>query len=351
MLTGIAALENTDWSRLNHAYGRATDTPGHLRALLHDDAAARKAAMSHLWSAIIHQGTPWTATGPAALVVAGLLADERIERGEPIRADLLSFLVSVAEAPGEMGSSGRAARGCLNAAPVLMKVMLKELENPDPRVRACAAMGATKLAKIEPLRQYAQELETQLLALALAADDADERSAHVMALGHLGASPVAFLDDPSPAVRMCAALAPSLSDNPAAIDELLTVLQRHAGDIDNWFTPKPPQFDMRPRFAVVARLVRQVHDFEKLVEAAIPVLRITEEYCVDRDWGPLLAAAFSDGSGVIKTTAQRRFLAALVERKDLWEHWEPVFGNPIKWFKQAGLPFDRKACAQRVKKA
>jgi hypothetical protein len=95
MLTGIAALEHTYWSRLHHAYGRATDTPGHLRALLQDDLESREQAMSHLWSAIIHQGTPWTATGPAALVVAGLLSDERIDHVEPIRAGLLSFLVSV----------------------------------------------------------------------------------------------------------------------------------------------------------------------------------------------------------------------------------------------------------------
>src|SRR2546429_9991902 len=91
MLTGLAALENTDWSRLHHAYGRATDTPGHLRALLREDLESRKQAMSHLWSAIIHQGTPWTATGPTALVVAGLLSDGRIDRGEPIRANLLAF--------------------------------------------------------------------------------------------------------------------------------------------------------------------------------------------------------------------------------------------------------------------
>jgi hypothetical protein len=62
MLTGLAALENTDWSKLHHVYGRATDTPGHLRALLREDRASREQAMSHLWSAIIHQGTPWTAT-------------------------------------------------------------------------------------------------------------------------------------------------------------------------------------------------------------------------------------------------------------------------------------------------
>jgi hypothetical protein len=41
MLTGLAALVNTDWSRLHHAYGRATDTPGHLRALLREDVESR----------------------------------------------------------------------------------------------------------------------------------------------------------------------------------------------------------------------------------------------------------------------------------------------------------------------
>src|SRR6266852_3392924 len=106
MLTGLKALEATDWSKLYHAYGRATDTPSHLRALLKDDAEARKAALSHLWSAVIHQGTPWTATGPAALVVAGIMADECIDHGNPpVRLDLLSFLVSVAEASTPSGWS------------------------------------------------------------------------------------------------------------------------------------------------------------------------------------------------------------------------------------------------------
>src|SRR5207253_670743 len=105
MLTGLPALENTNWSRLHHAYGRATDTPGNLRALLLEDPESRHKAMQHLWSAIIHQGTPWTATEPAALVVAGLLSDPRMDRGEPIRSYLLEFLGSVAEAPAQTGLS------------------------------------------------------------------------------------------------------------------------------------------------------------------------------------------------------------------------------------------------------
>ena len=381
MLIGLPALESTDWSRLHHAYGRATETPGHLRALLNDDPAAREQAMRHLWSAVIHQGTPWTATGPVALVVAGLLTDERIDRGESLRAALLSFLVSVAEAPSQTGLSveelermaafdiepildaeddgalyedeeasqsfyARAVLGCIQVAPELMKVMVDELKHNSPRVRAHAAKGAATLAKVDSLRHHSGAIERQLLALAHAADDVDERSAHVLALGDLGVSPVAFLDDPSPAVRMCAALAPSLADDAVALGELISALERDAGSIDEWFVEKPPQFDMRPRFAVVARLVRRVEDFDKLVEAAIAVVQITELWCVDFDWGPLLAAAFSDGSGLVKTVAQRRFLTALVERSCLWD---PACGNAIKWFKQAGLPYDRKLCAKKLR--
>jgi hypothetical protein len=383
MLTGLPALERTDWSRLHHAYGRATDTPGHLHALLQEDFESRQKAMSHLWSAIIHQGTPWTATGPAALVVAGFLSDERIDRGEPIRANLLSFLVSVAEAPEHAGLSieelerlaafdidpfldteddealygnedaansfyARAILGCVRVAPVLMKVMLEGLENATPYVRAWAAMGTVTLAKTDALRNYAKDIESQLLALAGAAQNTDERSAYVLALGDLGCSPVVFLDDPSPAVRMCAALAPSLATNPAAINELLNTLEHHAGHIDDWFVEKPPQFAMRPRFSVVARLIQHVKDFDQLVNAAIAVVRVTAKFCVDFDWGPLLAAAFPDGSGIIKTEAQRRFLSALVKNAELWDS---TLGNAYTWFEQAGLPYDRKVCAKRVEEA
>jgi hypothetical protein len=184
-----------------------------------------------------------------------------------------------------------------------------------------------------------------LLALARAAEDTDERSSHVLALGDLGYSPVEFLKDTSPAVRMCAALAPSLATDPVAINELLNTLEHHAGQIDEWFAEKPPQFPMRPRFPVIARLTQQVKDFNRLVNAAIAVVAVTAKFCVDFDWGPLLAAAFADGSGRIKVEYQRRFLKALVNKPELWDS---TFANAIKWFKRAGLPYDRKACAKMI---
>ena len=48
MLTGLSALENTNWSKLHHAYCRATDTPGHLNNLIQDDNELRSKAIGHL---------------------------------------------------------------------------------------------------------------------------------------------------------------------------------------------------------------------------------------------------------------------------------------------------------------
>jgi hypothetical protein len=147
---------------------------------------------------------------------------------------------------------------------------------------------------------------------------------------------------------MCAALAPSLAADPVAINELVNALELHAGEIDDWFVDKPPQFPMRPRFPVVARLVQQVKDFDRLVNAALALLDVTTKYCVDFDWGPFLVAAFSDGSGVAKTEAQRRFLSALVQKGELWDS---MFGNASLWFKKAALPYDRRACVRLLKEA
>jgi hypothetical protein len=54
-------------SRLHHAYSRAFDTPRHASALIAADRPARDAAIKHLWGAILHHGTSFTAAAPAAL--------------------------------------------------------------------------------------------------------------------------------------------------------------------------------------------------------------------------------------------------------------------------------------------
>jgi len=381
MLTGIAALEATDWTKLYHAYGRAEDTPAHLRALISGDEAARKAALEHLDSAVLHQGTPWTVTGAAALVIAGMLADDNLkEQLAPVRRDLVAFLGGVAAAcepawansdklrmmvefdweslPGTPADEefyedeeaanaffARSVLGCVEAVPVLMACMLTELKNADYRIRVQAADGAVILSKTEVLRHHATGLQAELLAMARAATDSDERSAHILALGDLGYAPREFLADPSPAVRLCAALAPAFAEEPRAIVILIDALEHHAAEIDGWFACRPPQFHVQPRFHIVTCLIERVHDFEKLANAAVAVAAVTSKHCVDGDWGRLLAAAFPDGDGVIKTAAQRRYLRALVNNAGLWD---PVYGNASLWFKKAGLPYNRDDCRRLV---
>ncbi|MEU7752529.1 hypothetical protein AB0B57_31925 [Micromonospora sp. NPDC049101] len=163
----------TEYAALLHAYGLAGDTPGHLAALAGDDPAARARAIKHLRSAIVHQGTPWTATPPAALDVAALLVDPRVTDPD-LRAELLNFLAAVAEA----GSSTdrdlpepdfdvdaalaealrdgdeegiwedgrlqgalyvRAVLGCRQIVPTLLATATAALSDPSPQVQAAAA--------------------------------------------------------------------------------------------------------------------------------------------------------------------------------------------------------------------
>ncbi|MEO7716396.1 MAG: hypothetical protein ABIY70_09335 [Capsulimonas sp.] len=375
MLIGLSALEETDWSRLLHAYGRAVDTPGHLRAFLEFDADARAAAMSHLWAAILHQGSAYTATPAVALVLVGLLADERIDQGEPGRAHVLSFLGYVAqvfdyadldvdslkrlaafdveayldaydddESDNEEASSALYARtilGCYEARPVIMQVMLDALGHSRSEVRVEAAWGASILANDPSLKNTKHDIETQLWALIETAPTIDERCALVLALGELGIRPVQFLNESSPALRMCAALSPELAENEAALEELATTLRLHASEIDTWFSERPPQFEMSPRFSIIERLAKNVKDFGQIVDAAVAVAQVATKHTVDYDWGPLLAMAFADGSGSPSSEPQRRYLEALVDREELWD---PVYANPRRWFKKAGLPYDRQAC-------
>lgn len=70
---GLPQLPDTQL--LLHAYGLAGDAPPHLKALSGSDADAIAKAGSYLTSAIIHQGTPWPATGTVAGYVCSLVAD------------------------------------------------------------------------------------------------------------------------------------------------------------------------------------------------------------------------------------------------------------------------------------
>jgi hypothetical protein len=223
---------------------------------------------------------------------------------------------------------------------MLLEAVRGQLDSDVAAVRAAAANAASRLAATVGSADEKRELAARLFTLARAAVRVGERCALVLSLGEAGAPPREFLDDPDPAVRVCAALAPGLASDEVANAVLVDALE-NAAHLDGWFSERPPQIHMHPRFSVVAALVERVKPFERIVKGAVAIAKMTTLHCVDLDWGRLLRAAFPEGDGVLRTEAQRLYLRALVEQDALWN---PRNGNAHNRFREAGLRYDRAAC-------
>lgn len=372
-------IDTGQFAMLLHAYGRASDTPGHLAALAGGDAASVSAALEHLWSAVIHQGTPWTATPPAAVAVAALIGDPRLSgaANAESRANLLGFLAAVAKAgqaytdlddlapPAGFDvdaaltaalSSGdedeifadevlanavyaRAILGCREIVPTLLAAAASALSDPESTVRAAAAHTVSVCCAVLAATTETTVLAQRLDALAAAAAP-DERAALVLAMGELGVEPRRYLDDPNPGVRACAALAPALADDPTATAEIFAALADPAAT-DDWFTHRLPQIPTRIRFSLVAAAIARVDDPDRLLPAALAIAPIASRYTVRDEWGPLLHALFGGRTSDPLSPAQRRYLGALVDNEDLWD---PSNGTVGLVFRDAGLPYDRDTC-------
>jgi hypothetical protein len=159
-------------------------------------------------------------------------------------------------------------------------------------------------------------------------------------MGELGSAPRAYLNDPHPGVRACAALAPALADDPAALAEILTALADPAA-VDDWFTRRPPQFGMHVRFTLIAAAGARVQDPERLLPAALAVAPLAGRHTAWADLGPFLRVLFAGRGPGPLTPTQSRFLAALVDNDDIWT---PGLGRIDLTFHDVALPYDRRRC-------
>jgi hypothetical protein len=97
-------MDLPDTRHLLHAYGLARDAPPHLSALSGSDAEAIAKAGDYLCSAIIHQGTPWPATGTIASYVCSLVADGTLsEAAQPCVQEFLDEVLAAVELAQEEG--------------------------------------------------------------------------------------------------------------------------------------------------------------------------------------------------------------------------------------------------------
>lgn len=390
-----------DWSEVCHAYGSASDTPRHLANLLSREDEAHAAALDYLWGAVLHQGTVYSATGPAALAIASMLADPRLDSAvtrrlaeavpaQPLRASLLDFLAAVGEscrfdlsaehlekmaAPRDNyveqiatalqkgtwsdewpnsstqvamdAIAARSILGCRRVLPNLFLAVVPHLDDTDPQVRLSAINAAVRLSQgpedIDRRREVAAAIQDQLGSATSA-----ERAALALSLGDLGYAPRELLADPSQTVRACAALAPALGADTRALGQILEALNDPVA-VEKGLPVPIPQLELKLRFRLVRAAIERSPSFDELVTVAVSVVKMASKYTVDLDWGPLLRAAFPNPleTGRRLSSSQIAYLGAVVDNADLWD---PRFGNPLKWFKPVGLPYDREKCRQVVAK-
>ncbi|MFF5263873.1 HEAT repeat domain-containing protein [Actinomadura viridis] len=346
-------IEGTDWSSLEHAQGPAEDTPVHLSRLLDEDAGVRSEALERLEETLLPGGALFGATAPAALFVAAILADPRAlgrwksphpwyDLRHPFRARLLEWLDDMAESthrsdPDRPGATA----ACRAARPAVHDAVSPYIDDPDPVVREAALGAACALLKAPDLAGRRQAAAARVRQVLAACDDRRERAVAIIALGQWGHDTTPQLADPDPAVRACAALSPGLAGNPQATGVLMDALQDPPA-ADAWFTVPPPQFDGWFRFALLAALLERTATFEDVLPAALAVARITSDFTVDRDWGPLLAKAFPRPyvPGDPLTAAQRAFLSALARNFGCFRDDIP---DRLPWLDAAGLPATRPA--------
>ena len=120
-----------------HAYGRAVDTPRHLRLLLETDERLRDDALDLLGESLLAEDAVYPATTPAVALIRGLVTDPRV----PGRARLVAFLTAAWVAARDASGGGvEDLRRALTDLPMLFAHLASD---PDPTVREAATLAIT----------------------------------------------------------------------------------------------------------------------------------------------------------------------------------------------------------------
>lgn len=369
-------LSGTDWASLRHAYGTAEDVPVSLCSLVDENPGVRSEALAALDMAVLHQGSLYSATAPAALFVAAILnhpmglAEHEghfpWDHGPPrsLRAALLDWLRQVAEAAayGEDPAKDRThwlwepwddamRRGhdpeelaALHASrgirPTLYTAVEPFLTSADPHVREAALGAAVPLLAAPGLVDRIPRAAALLRSRPGGARR--ERAGVARALAVWGVDTSDFLADSDPAVRVCAALGATPADRPRALAVLLDAL-RDPRTTDSWFSAPLLGLDGWFRFTVLRSALALAESFDDVAPVAVTIVASGGASLVDHERGPIVFRAFPGGYDPSHplTSAQRDLLRAFV---DTDEATGGIAGN-VSWFRAAGLPEDRDSIA------
>ncbi|MFD7969226.1 hypothetical protein [Streptomyces clavifer] len=382
-LSGLPAaardlLWGTNWGSLQHAYGSGEDIPVALCSLVDEDPEVRSEALAVLDTGLLHQGSLYTATVPAALFVAAILnhpvgltdheGHPPWDDGRPrtLRAALLVWMGQVAEsaAYGEDLVRDRtdwqwapwhdetrrepdpdkltALHACREVRPTLYDAIEPFLNSPDPHVREAALGAAVPLLSAPELADRLPRAATLLRTRLGTVAGRRERASVARALGVWRMDTSDLLDDSDPAVRVCAALSPAHVDRPRALAILLDAL-RDPRTTDGWFPEPLPGLDGWFRFTVLRSALVLAETFEEVAPVAIAIAAAGGTSVVDFERGPILRRAFPGGYDPAHplTPAQRDLLRAFVHTDEA----TGSIGGNVLWFRAAGLPDNREGLA------
>ncbi|MFB6395488.1 HEAT repeat domain-containing protein [Polymorphospora lycopeni] len=393
----LKALDEIDWTGLEHAYGPAGDVPDQLRALAATDPSEVDKSLHALYGNIFHQGSRYQATAYAVPFLTGLAADPATTG----RDEILSLLASIAIGYDESWLP--------DGLPILEhRAELDRLRATDPeteRARVAAWVEAAADESERTSREFEASLfDPQLVTAnqqwavdaydAVRADlphllpllgdaDADVRTACAYLLGWFpedsatlgpalldriredtspvvrgtaliaygllagpaAADVVAALDDPAPVVRAAAAIAAArlgAADSDRVVAVLVETMTAEATTRRN----RLPFLDGNlPGYAALA-LAQPTQHVDRAVDAVLTVLPTTAPYPAVPLVSALLGAVFPDGrvapgtpfGGL--TDRQRRAVAGLAAADFAWHGGQPgtTYVNLNEVVRAYGLP-------------
>jgi hypothetical protein len=314
-------LDGTDWSVLQHAYGSADELSRLLPGLLSEDQGVAGEVLGVLDAAMLHRGTIYSSTAPAALFVASILTDARTgikcgsslpwdDRIRPLRAALLEWLGLVGESASyddDPDDVDEAERACQAIRPELYRAIAPFIWDVNTSVRSEAVVAAGHLLRAPDLTEFRSALAERLLESAPRSEPTD-RARLALILDGWRIAPRELLSDQDPGVRAYAATATTLDDDPDALAEIRAAL----GDPDavsRWFDGRHPQREGWFLDTLVTVLLRRTTTFEDIEDEAMAIAMASDNDARQCSLTTLWLRAFPPD--VPDSPAQQRFRDAL----------------------------------------